>query len=83
MINLDFGEKRFQHDNLYWNFRLSGLQSALGISQINNLEKVIKSKIYQGLKYSNLLNKFDDYINIPLKKVNGVKNHFFGFMGLF
>ena len=47
MINLDFGEKRFQHDNLYWNFRLSGLQSALGISQINNLEKVIKSKIYQ------------------------------------
>ena len=76
MINLDFGEKRFQHDNLYWNFRLSGLQSALGISQINNLEKVIKSKIYQGLKYSNLLNKFDDYINIPLKKVNGVKNHF-------
>ena len=30
MRNLDFKSKtRFQHDNLYWNYRLGGLQAAL------------------------------------------------------
>ena len=30
MINLDFSEpQRFNHDNFYWNYRMSGLQAAL------------------------------------------------------
>ena len=38
MRNLGFNNsKRFVHDNLFWNYRLGGLQAALGISQIKNL----------------------------------------------
>ena len=47
MKNLDFDPKRrFQHDNLYWNYRLGGLQAALGISQTDNLEKTISKKAF-------------------------------------
>ena len=43
MRNLGFNNtKRVQHENFYWNYRLSGIQAALGISQINSLEKTIK-----------------------------------------
>ena len=45
MINLDFQtEERFKHENMFWNYRLGGLQAALGSSQIKNLEKTIIHK---------------------------------------
>ena len=42
MRNLDFTKERFKHENFYWNYRLSGLQASLGISQLKNLDNVIK-----------------------------------------
>ena len=53
MINLDFdNNKRFAHNNLYWNYRLSGLQASLGISQLKQINKTINKKINKGY-YSN------------------------------
>ena len=45
--NLDFSQDRFKHKNLYWNYRLGGLQAALGNSQLNNMKKTISQKIEQ------------------------------------
>ena len=54
MRNLGFvASKRFVHENLYWNYRLGGLQSALGISQLKNLNKTIDIKIKQGIFIKN------------------------------
>ena len=48
MRNLDFNnKKRFVHENLYWNYRLSGLQAALGLSQIKAINSTIRRKIIQ------------------------------------
>ena len=48
MRNLDFdNSRRFQHENLYWNYRMSGLQAAFGIYQISSIEKTIENKIKQ------------------------------------
>ncbi len=80
MRNLDFtSEKRFQHDNFYWNYRISGLQAALGKSQINDMDKTIKNKISQGNYYQELLKDQEDLIQLPLKEANGVQNNYWVF----
>ena len=80
MRNLDFipGE-RFNHNNLFWNYRLGGLQAALGISQINKIDKVIKSKKIQGRYYIELLQDHTDKIQLPLVENYGSQNHFWVF----
>ena len=77
--NLDFTKDRFKHNNLYWNYRLSGIQAALGISQIKGLEKTIKQKILQGERYLELLKNNTDIFQLPLDKYNGSVNHYWVF----
>ena len=77
--NLDFTRERFKHNNLYWNYRLSGIQAALGISQIKGLEKTINQKISQGERYIKLLENNTDIFQLPLLKHNGSVNHFWVF----
>ena len=64
---------------MYWNYRLGGLQSALGISQLNSLEKVISEKIKQGSYYLEILNEYKDLFSLPLKDIRSSKNHFWVF----
>ncbi len=80
MRNLDFNnKKRFQHDNFYWNYRLSGIQAALGISQIDSLEKTIKQKKIQGEYYQELLSDLDQEIQLPMRKWENTENHYWVF----
>ena len=77
MINLDFNNtQRFMHDNLYWNYRLGGLQASLGISQMKHLNKTIQNKIRQGAYYTSLLKGCEEFIQYPLSEHNGVDNHY-------
>lgn len=78
MRNLDFSEKRFIHENLYWNYRLSSLQAALGVSQLKNLNKVIEKKVSQGNYYINKLKKYNEIIKLPINKKDQI-NHFWVF----
>tara|TARA_X000000950_G_C13814670_1_gene619225 strand:+ start:97 stop:1230 length:1134 start_codon:yes stop_codon:yes gene_type:complete len=80
MRNLDFRQdRRFRHDNLYWNYRMGGLQAALGKSQIKDLEKTIKFKIEQGNYYQDLLSDSSDLIQLPLKNNGEHLNHYWVF----
>ena len=79
MINLDFNEpNRFNHENFYWNYRLSGIQSSLGISQLKSLNKTIENKKKQGRFYNNLLEELvkEKKIQLPLEKFNGSDNNY-------
>jgi perosamine synthetase len=80
MRNLDFNNsKRFIHNNMYWNFRMSSLQASLGISQMKNLQKVIELKTEQGNNYLELLDSYQNFFQLPIKKMNKVENHFWVF----
>lgn len=77
MRNLGFNnKKRFQHEDLYWNYRLGGLQAALGISQLGQLKKTIDNKIHQGYLYNDLLVSIEDKVQLPVVESLGVKNHY-------
>ena len=56
--NLCFGTKnRFNHDDLGWNYRLSNIQAALGLSQLERIKKIFKTKEQIGKKYYSILSK--------------------------
>ena len=79
MINLDFSNKngsRFNHDNFYWNYRLSGIQAALGISQIKNLSDKIKQKQKQAQIYNKLFDEYSSLIKIPKLHFRGSQNNY-------
>ena len=43
--NLCFGKKnRFNHYDIGWNYRYTNLQAALGLNQINRIDKIIRKK---------------------------------------
>jgi len=77
MRNLDFNpEQRFQHDNLYWNYRLGGIQASLGISQLKSLDKRIDKKIRQGQKYNKLFSGHEDILQYPIHNDGEIVNHY-------
>ncbi|MAJ65753.1 MAG: DegT/DnrJ/EryC1/StrS family aminotransferase [Pelagibacteraceae bacterium TMED233] len=50
--NLCFGVKdRFNHDDLGWNYRISNIQAALGLSQLKRIKKIVKRREYIGKQY--------------------------------
>ena len=58
--NLCFGKlNRFNHEDIGWNYRMTNIQAALGLSQIKNINKVAKKKIMIGRQY---------YKNLKLNK---------------
>ena len=54
--NLCFQKKRFVHDELGWNFRMSNLQAAIGVAQLERLNESVARKRMIGLRYQELLN---------------------------
>lgn len=64
--NLGFNnKKRFKHDVLGWNYRFTNIQSALGLSQLEKINKFIKIKKVIGSKYSKLLSNISN-IQLPM-----------------
>lgn len=55
--NLGFTKPRFVHKVLGYNFRMSGMQAALGLSQLEEIENIIKKKINIFKKYKKKLDR--------------------------
>ncbi|CAJ1331447.1 unnamed protein product, partial [Effrenium voratum] len=55
--NLCFDPKkrRFVHEDLGWNYRMTNLQAALGLGQLEHLEAAVQRKREIGRKYGELL----------------------------
>jgi perosamine synthetase len=77
MRNLGFESgRRFYHQNLWWNYRLGGMQAALGVSQLSHIKKTIKLKKKQGSYYSFLLSPFLELLKLPAQSYLGAQNHY-------
>lgn len=65
--------KRFVHEELGWNYRMTNIQAALGIAQLEKLDTTVKTKIKNGEIYNRFLNDIDG-IQIPLKRTEYAEN---------
>ena len=72
--NLCFGKiNRFNHDDIGWNYRMTNIQASLGLSQIKNINRIVKRKMEIGKKYYFNLFK-NKYIKILSPKNTNSKN---------
>jgi len=77
--NLCFqSEKRFVHEELGWNYRMTNLQAALGIAQLEKLDSTIKKKINIGKLYTENLKHIKN-IQLPLNRTDFAKNIYWVF----
>ena len=54
--NLCFGkERRFMHEEMGWNFRMSNLQAAVGVAQLERLPQTLEKKRQVGAWYNEML----------------------------
>lgn len=70
--------KRFVHEELGWNMRMTNLQAALGVAQLERWDEFIDIKRKMGLLYTSLL-KDEKSISIPLEKTSYSDNIYWVF----
>ncbi len=71
-------QQRFLHEELGWNFRLSNIQAAIGVAQLEQLDKSIIRKREIGMRYLNNLNKLST-VQLPQLKTDFAENIFWVF----
>ncbi|KKP24477.1 MAG: DegT/DnrJ/EryC1/StrS aminotransferase family [candidate division TM6 bacterium GW2011_GWF2_28_16] len=71
-------ERRFIHDELGFNYRLTNLQAALGLAQLENLEEHVNKKRYIGKFYMQNL-KDIKYLQLPKEERSYAQNIYWVF----
>jgi perosamine synthetase len=66
-------EPRFVHEELGWNFRMTNLQAALGLAQVERLDESVRRKRAMGAQYTRLLRGVPG-IALPLERTEYAEN---------
>ncbi len=66
-------QKRFVHEKLGWNLRMTNIQAALGLAQLERLDEFVKKKRSIGLKYTELLSDLSE-VQLPLANTDYSEN---------
>ncbi len=66
-------QKRFVHTDLGWNFRMTNLQAAVGLAQLERLDEFVARKRLMGRKYTELLSEIPG-IQLPQTQVDYAEN---------
>src|SRR5208282_1022646 len=68
-------EQRFVHDELGWNFRMSNLQAAVGVAQLERLDEFISKKRALGHLYTKQLAGIPN-IDLPIPATPDSENNY-------
>ena len=71
-------EQRFVHDELGWNFRMTNLQAAVGVAQLERLDEFLARKRRMGALYQELLAGLPG-VQLPLPATNYAENAYWVF----
>jgi perosamine synthetase len=70
--------KRFVHERLGWNYRMTNMQAALGLAQLERLNEFIIRKHEMGRRYSALLGSLSG-VQLPMAKTGYADNIYWVF----
>lgn len=77
--NLCFqSNRRFVHERLGWNMRMTNMQAALGVAQLERLDKFVVRKRRMGVRYAELLNGVNG-LQLPLTHTSYAENIYWVF----
>ena len=65
--------KRFVHERLGWNLRMTNLQAALGVAQLERLDEFLEKKRWIGQRYNELLADLSG-VQLPLAHTEYAEN---------
>ena len=72
--NLCFqADKRFVHEQLGWNLRMTNMQAALGVAQLERLDEFVSRKIKMGRRYTEILSECRG-VQLPLPRTDYAEN---------
>jgi len=66
-------QRRFVHDHLGWNLRMTNIQAAIGVAQLERLDEFVSKKRWIGEKYNELLNGLPG-VQLPLSRTASAEN---------
>lgn len=72
------GNKRFIHEELGWNLRMTNIQAALGVAQLERIDEFVSKKRWIGNMYQELLSDLKP-INLPVIKKDFADNIYWVF----
>ena len=70
--------KRFVHEELGWNMRMTNIQAALGVAQLEKIEATLRRKRFIGEQYQALLSNLEG-IELPLSSISYAENNYWVF----
>lgn len=73
--NLCFTEERFIHTDIGWNYRMTNMQAALGVAQLETIDKKINHKKELGAFYTEALSDISEII-LPIESLPYCENHY-------
>jgi perosamine synthetase len=71
-------ERRFVHERLGWNLRMTNLQAAVGVAQLERLDEFVTRKRRMGSSYQTLLKGLPG-IRLPLARTDYAENIYWVF----
>ncbi len=78
--NLCFkAESRFVHDDLGWNYRMSNIQAAVGLAQLECIDDFIMKKRDIGKKYQDRLKNLSEIFQLPIERNDFAENIYWVF----
>ena len=66
-------ERRFVHERLGWNLRMTNMQAALGLAQLERLDEFVARKRRMGARYTELLTGLPG-VQLPLPRTDDAEN---------
>lgn len=66
-------QQRFLHEELGWNFRMTNLQAALGVAQLERLDEFVARKRHMGKQYTEQLAEISQ-LQLPLLQTDYASN---------